>query len=118
MFKHSVSRLESLRELASMVRACKTKSPGMRISAPEVDYACGLRKQGLSFGAITHSVFRKFGTSWDISTIEHAIKKTHTNKIKSIIKKAEGEIPLHGLSNRIVVFGDMVGIQVRIFPVP
>jgi hypothetical protein len=70
-----------------------TESIGKRIpiwATCQWDYiALELRQRGKSYGEIAKLVFRKFGDSWDISTIEHAIKKH--KKSKSILNGKEGK---------------------------
>jgi hypothetical protein len=75
LFKHAESRQESLEELRLLVHERKTKSLGSRLSKEEIDFAMTLRGENKSYGEITRTIFRKYGNSWDISTIEHAIKR-------------------------------------------
>ncbi len=74
-FKNAESRRRDLEELNSLILSRKSKIVGSRLSQSEIDHALELRRKGKSYGEITKLVFRKFGTSWDISTIEHTIKK-------------------------------------------
>jgi hypothetical protein len=74
-FKQATSRCESLEELNTLVIARKSKAVGSRLSQAEINHALMLRQKGKSYGEITKLVYREFGTSWDISTIEHAIKR-------------------------------------------
>lgn len=80
LFKHAKSRDEDLRELAEMIHVRKSKPVGSRLSHSEIDFAEKLRKRGLSYGGITRRIFKKFGTSWDPSSIEHAIKRRMKKK--------------------------------------
>jgi hypothetical protein len=82
LFKYAESRQESLEELRSLVSARKAKPVGSRLSKEEIDFAVMLRRNHKSYGAITRSVFKRFGNSWDISTIEHAIKRRQRNTTK------------------------------------
>jgi hypothetical protein len=77
-FKQAKTRKEDLEELNSLVITRKSKIIGSRLSKVEIDQALMLRRKGKSYGEITKLIYREFGTSWDISTIEHAIKK-HTH---------------------------------------
>ncbi|MFW9888054.1 MAG: hypothetical protein ACFFER_07730 [Candidatus Thorarchaeota archaeon] len=81
-FREAETRRQDLEELASLVRARKSKDPSARLSEAEIDHALKLRQQGKSYGEITRLVFRDFGKSWDISTIEHAIKKRRMRQRK------------------------------------
>ena len=62
--------------------ARRTKPKGIRISKNEIDFAMKLRGKNQSYGEITKGIFEKFGNSWDISTIEHAIKRRKESERK------------------------------------
>ncbi|MBD3159320.1 MAG: hypothetical protein GF309_11070 [Candidatus Lokiarchaeota archaeon] len=57
-----------------MIRARKAKRIGTRMNDEVIEVACSLRKEGLSYGAIAREIFHRTGESWDISTVEHAVK--------------------------------------------
>ncbi|MHA1928417.1 MAG: hypothetical protein ACTSV2_07545, partial [Candidatus Thorarchaeota archaeon] len=76
LFRYAESRKDALDELAPIVRSRKEKPKNSKLSESEITYACDLRRKGLSYGEITRRIFHDIGTSWDISTIEHAIKRT------------------------------------------
>jgi hypothetical protein len=78
LFKYAESRLHHLEELADIISARKSKPANSRLSPKEIKYACSLRERGLSYGGITRRIFHELGNSWDISTIEHAIKRHRT----------------------------------------
>ena len=75
LFKYATTRAEDLKELAELIRARKSKRVGTRMTDKTIELACTLRKEGLSYGAITREIFHRIGESWDISTIEHAVKR-------------------------------------------
>jgi hypothetical protein len=75
LFRHAESRCEFLEELRTLVHARRAKPIGSRLTKEEIEYAVMLRGKNKSYGEITRNVFRTFGNSWDISTIEHAIKR-------------------------------------------
>ena len=79
-FKHAKSRRNELEEINDLLSARKSKVVGLRLSETELDHALILRRKGKSYGEITKLVYRKFGNSWDISTIEHAIKRRTQTK--------------------------------------
>jgi len=74
-FNQAISRKDALEELRNLVSDRKAKTIGSRISRKEIDFAQSLRSKGKSYGEITRLLYREFGISWDISTIEHAIKR-------------------------------------------
>jgi hypothetical protein len=88
-FRQAKSRRKDLEELNSLVITRKSKIAGSRLSQAEIDQALMLRRKGKSYGEITKLVYREFGTSWDISTIEHAIKR-HTQTKSSQSGKRKG----------------------------
>ena len=75
MFRYARSRSESLDEVSRMIRARREKPLGSRLSHDEIHFASHLRKEGLSYGEITRVLFRQYGNSWDLSTVEHAVKR-------------------------------------------
>jgi hypothetical protein len=89
-FKQATSRRKDLEELNSLIMSRKSKIVGSRLTQVEIDHALKLRRKGKSYGEITKLIFREIGTSWDISTIEHAIKK-RTQAKSSQSRKKEGE---------------------------
>lgn len=66
----------------------------------EIDFAKNLHAKGKSFGEITKLLHREFGVSWDISTVEHAIKKQ--NKSSSKKRMRIGELLPHSTIISIV----------------
>jgi len=80
LFRYAESRRENLKELADIVRARKSKPSGSRLTSREIEYAFRLRRRGVSYGGITRSMYHEFGISWDISTIEHAIKRRNRQR--------------------------------------
>jgi len=74
-FNQALSRKNDLEELEALVRNRKAKPIGSHVSQREIDFAQRLRSKGKSYGEITRLLYREFGISWDISTIEHAIKR-------------------------------------------
>jgi len=79
-FKQAISRKNDLEELKNLIKDRKAKDVDSHISKREIDYALDLRSKGKSFGEITKLLYRDFGISWDISTIEHAIKRFQKSK--------------------------------------
>ena len=75
LFNYAESRKKELEEVNELVISRKAKPVGSHLSKAEIDHAVLLRGEGKSYGEITKLVYKKFGNSWNISTIEHAIKK-------------------------------------------
>jgi len=80
MFRYARSRQDSLDELAEMIQARKDKPVGLRMSSEEIEFASESRDSGHSYGSITHLLYKRFGRSWDVSSVEHAIKRYKSKK--------------------------------------
>jgi hypothetical protein len=75
MLRYARSRQASLDELAELVKAKKNKTFSLRKSGKETKVAHELRKLGLSYGSRTRILYKRFWRSWDVSSVEHAIKR-------------------------------------------